>query len=228
MYANHGSYWLIPHLCCVLLLGVFAPNSFGQDESAGKLTVVVLHGAGEFVNIQKCCESRTILVEVRDEEGRRVQNAMVTFTLPSRGPAAVFPQNARSVFVRTDERGQATAAGLRHNGVLGQFLIRIVASSQGRSGRAIVTQNNATLARRDVAFIRQQATEQTTSGFVISRKEAERAKGFKWKKWIIIGGIAGGAAFGYFKYKPFGGSGNKVGISIGDPTIGGPTIGGPR
>ena len=227
MYTNHGSYWFILHLFCVLLFGAFGPVSFAQDDSAGDLTVVVLQGAGEFVNIQKCCESRTIMVEVRDEEGRRVQNAMVTFTLPSRGPGAIFPQNARSVFVRADERGRATAAGLRHNGVLGQFLIRIVASSQGRSGRTMVTQNNATLARRDVTFIRDQATEQTTSGFVISQKEAERAKGFKWKKWIIIGGIAGGAAIGYFKYKPFGGSGNTVGISIGNPTIGGPTIGGP-
>lgn len=227
-FGNHFAFRLLVCLVFALLANGLARPAPAQIDLTPKLTVIVLRGDGEFINIQKCCESRRLLVEVRDEDGRPVSNAQVTVILPSRGPSGIFPGNARSVFVTTDGGGRATATGLRHNGVLGQFVIRVLASSAGRNGRTVITQNNANVARRDVAFIQQQAGSPMSSQFIVSEKELERSKGSKWKKWIIIGGIAGGAAIGYFKYKPFGGSGNKVGISIGNPTIGGPTIGGPR
>ena len=175
-------------LLYVLILAVAVnlsvPLSFAQVDFGGRLTIFAIEGEGEFINIQNCCEIRRLVVEVRDANAQPVPDAQVTFVLPTRGPSGYFPGNASRVFVTTDGRGQAIASGLRHNGVLGQFLIRALASYQGQRGRSIITQNNANFSVQELSAAR----GGQRANFQVDDDQTRRNSGFKWKKWSIIGG----------------------------------------
>ena len=208
---------LVSFIALALVFGGFAPVSFAQVDSRAKLTIIVIEGEGEYVNIQNCCETRRIVVEVRNEYGAPVPDAQVTFILPTRGPSGYFPGNASRVFVTTDGRGQAAASGLRHNGVLGQFLIRVLATYQTQRGSSVITQNNASFTLRELAP-EKAAREQN---FQVSKDFTNKNDGFKWKKWGIVGGIAVGGLIAYLKLTGGDTQASTVTINIGQPTIGG-------
>jgi hypothetical protein len=204
----------------VLALAVhgLAPLSFAQVDFGGRLTIFTIEGDGEFINIQNCCETRRLAVEVRDANAQPVPDAQVTFVLPTRGPSGYFPGNASRVFVTTDQRGQAVASGLRHNGVLGQFLIRILASCQGQRGRAVITQNNANFSVRELA----EARGGQRANFQVDDDQTRRNNAFNWKKWGLLGGIAvGGVIAARILLKKDPAPPPTVTITIGPPTIGG-------
>ena len=209
---------LLHALILALVVNGLAPLSFAQVDFGGRLTIITIEGDGEFINIQNCCETRRLVVEVRDANAQPVPDAQVTFVLPTRGPSGYFPGNASRVFVTTDGRGQGVASGLRHNGVLGQFLIRILASYQGQRGRAVITQNNANFSLRELSGSRggQRAK------FQVDEDRTRRNKAFNWKKWGIIGGIAAGGGIAAYMLL---GKGTPppptVTVTIGQPTIGG-------
>ncbi len=78
---------------------------------------------------------KPLTVEVRDETGRPVEHASVSFHLPDDGPGGVFPGGLRTEVEMTDGRGRATVRTLQWNRIAGQFQIRIVASrEQARAG----------------------------------------------------------------------------------------------
>ena len=68
--------------------------------------------------------------------------AAVVFTLPSEGPGGSFVNGEKTLVVTTDAQGQAAARGLRPNGTVGKFDIRVTASHQGQSASATITQFN--------------------------------------------------------------------------------------
>lgn len=78
---------------------------------------------------------RPLTVEVTDEMGRPVPGAAVSFHLPEEGPSGQFANGLRTEVVTANERGRASARGLRWNSVAGRFQIRIFASKeQARAG----------------------------------------------------------------------------------------------
>jgi hypothetical protein len=93
------------------------------------------------------------------------------FTLPTQGASGTFANGTNTLQVITDEQGRAVARGLHPNNVEGNVQIRVNASSQGRTGSAIINQNNV-------------------------RGAAAAAAGGVSAKLIAILAIAGGAAAG--------------------------------
>jgi hypothetical protein len=114
------------------------------------LVIGVLEGEGSFNDIKRGI-GRAPVVEVKDEAGRPVENAKVTFQLPDMGPSGTFGDGSRSVIVTTDKDGRATARGLRPNSIEGRFAILVTASEGGRTGRAEIMETN-TLAGGDASM----------------------------------------------------------------------------
>ncbi len=83
-----------------------------------------------------------IIVEIRDEDDRRVPGAIVVFSLPATGPSAVFASGAKMATVIADAQGRASVVGLRANDVAGRYQIRVSASFEGKTGRTVIDQNN--------------------------------------------------------------------------------------
>ena len=199
--------------CCVGILALLVNPSVVDGQVSGNLTVKVLEGDGEFVDINQCCLARQITVEVIDPQGKPLPDAQVMFSLPSRGPSGYFPGNIYAVFLTTDAEGKASATGLRHNGVRGQFAVRISASYGEIRGAAFATQNNSDFGS-SVQFGQEFISIRPGDG-------SEESQGSS-KKWLLIGAIAGGAVAALFVSGTIGGSSKKasmVGISVGKPRI---------
>lgn len=112
-----------------------------------------------------------LTVEVKDQTGKPVAGAAVTFHLPEEGLGGAFPNGIRTAVVPTDALGRASLRGLRVNQVPGSFQIRIYASKeQARSGVVSVQHIAA------------------PSGGLI------KARPGRWRKWIVTAAIVGGAA----------------------------------
>jgi len=79
---------------------------------------------------------------VEDDNNQGIPGAVVTFLLPERGAGAMFGDGASSLTLTTDDRGEATARGLRANRVAGAFQIRVSASKAGRTATTSITQTN--------------------------------------------------------------------------------------
>ena len=98
------------------------------------LQIQVTGGEGE-VHAPGSRSARPLTVEVTDEMGRPVPGTAVSFHLPEDGPSGQFANGLRTEVVTADERGRASARGLRCNSVAGRFQIRIFASKeQARAG----------------------------------------------------------------------------------------------
>jgi len=123
-----------------LLTAVLALQA--AQSTPPKLQVMVLEGDRAVNNIRQRT-AREPVVEIRDENGRPVEGATVTFILPESGPSGIFPNGSHIVSTVSDEKGQAAGLGLRPNQVAGDFQIRVTASYQGRTGSASITQTNA-------------------------------------------------------------------------------------
>lgn len=156
-----------------------------------------------------------LTVEVTDEIGQPVEDAMVSFRLPAKGPSGVFPNGLASDVVVTGADGRATVSGVRWNLTPGLVQIRItVAKGEARAG-IIVSQSLA----------ESRASRARASAMAQSFKPRRR--------WLTVtlfvagaaaGATAVGLAFGRRSSSAPAPSAG-VSLSIGTPTI---TIGGPK
>ena len=106
-----------------------------------RLQIVVLEGQGAINNI-KAGTGRDPIVEIRDENGKPVLAATVTFQTPSTGPGALFG-SSHMIIAHTDSSGRAAGRGLHPNGVAGPFDIRVTASYEAYMASEVIRQVNA-------------------------------------------------------------------------------------
>jgi len=191
-------------LAGLLLQGNFAMASPQTEGASPAITIRFVEGQGAINNVNRGTAFEPV-IEVLNEHGLPVKDASVTFTLPAVGPSGAFPDGGKSLMVRTDENGRATARGMRPNRLPGRFEIRVTAAYKGQSTTSVLTQTNAAPA------------------------VAEHGSG---KKWVIILGLVGGAAAaGVIAASGGGGSSpttNTAPPPAGSVTPGTPGFGAPR
>jgi len=146
------------------------PNA-ATAPAAGDLKIVVIEGEGARNNIRSQSATSPV-IEVRDQADKPVPGAEVVFQLPASGPGAVFWGWMRTQTLRTDEKGRAVASGMTPNQEEGRFQIRVLASSDGKKGSAVINQIN------------------------YRGGNAERAGQRQWWKYAVAIGVAGGIAGG--------------------------------
>jgi hypothetical protein len=139
--------------------------------------------------------ARPFTVEVKDEAGKPVRGAAVTFHLPEDGPGGLFPSGIRTTVVTTDSQGRAAIRGMRFNRTPGAFQIRVFASKeQARAGlvsRQYIAEPGSTVARPG-----------------------------RWRKWAVAAAIgAGGAVAGILAARSSNGAAAPPSTSIGQPSI---------
>ena len=156
-----GSTYSPGRLAVVFLLAISltfftTPTAFAaspqQAADAPKLRIEILEGEGAVNNIRQRT-ARDPVVKVVDENDRPVGGAVVTFTMPLRGPGGTFANGARSVTMLTNPQGVATATGVTPNSVAGEFAINVNASYQGQTASTTITQANAAAAASSAATI---------------------------------------------------------------------------
>jgi hypothetical protein len=117
-----------------------AAIAFAQQPS--ELRLEVLEGGGAINNVRNRT-AREPVVQVKDDTGAPVAGAVVTFVLPAFGAGGSFANGEKVLSIRTEEDGRAVASGLKPNGVVGQFAIRVNATHEGRSASTTIVQTNA-------------------------------------------------------------------------------------
>jgi hypothetical protein len=159
-------------------------------------------------------EARPLTVAVTDEMGRPVRAAAVSFHLPEEGPSGLFANGLRTEVVTADDRGRASAPGLRWNRVGGRLQIRVIASKeQARAGIVSFQYITGT----------ENGRERGAPAPTVSRRRA-------W--WIAVAALAGGGAAAGGVWATRGGTGRTPAaaalvtptVSIGAPTV---TVGKP-
>ena len=119
------------------LLGAQQPTAPGPTT----LQIAVLQGEGARNSIL-AGTSTPPLVEVRDQSGKPVAGAEVTFRLPASGPSGVFSEWMRTETVRTNLQGQAKPTGLIPNAPEGRFQILVTAAMGKATAEAAINQTN--------------------------------------------------------------------------------------
>jgi len=184
----------------LMLIGQAAPAPAQEAGAPDELNIVIIGGDNAINNIRQRT-AREAIVQVEDRNHNRVPGAIVVFMLPGNGPGGTFVNGARMLTVTTDAQGRAVASGLHPNTLTGKFEIRVTASYQGKTGHAVIHQENVA----PVAVARFRA------------------------KWIVIGAaVAGGLAGGL--YAAFHSSSSSQGAasqSVSLSPIGG-TVGAPH
>ena len=180
------------------------------SQQANELRLEVLEGGGAINNV-RTRTAREPVVQVKDANGAPVAGAVVTFVLPAIGAGGSFANGEKVLSIRTEEDGRAVASGLKPNGVVGQFAIRVNATYEGRSASTTIVQTNAAPASGSSA---------------------------RSKKLIILGLVAGGIVGGVAAAAGGGGGSSSSGPvpvppaadapSPGSITPGAPGIGPPR
>jgi hypothetical protein len=102
-----------------------------QVQSAA-FHIAIIDGEGALNNVEGRL-AREPIVQVEDQNHKRVAGAYVAFDTPSSGPGAVFPNGATHLVAVTDENGRAVAKGLANNGVPGEFDIQVHVTYQGQT-----------------------------------------------------------------------------------------------
>lgn len=187
----------------VLLIPFLVFQLLGQEVG---LQVVVIEGDGQMVDPHRRVNPEPG-VEVRDQNGKPVQGATVTFYLPVSGPGGTFPNGTNTQTLTTDSLGRATAHGIHLNQTLGRFEIRAVASFHGQTATATITQTSVT------------GISSTSSG------GGGHGIGFGTKGWIILGIAAGVIAGGVYLATRGGKQASQntgIVITPGSPTVGAP------
>ena len=190
-----------------VLLAVLIGSGVGAAADTA-LVVNIIDGEGAFNDIRRG-EVRTPVVEVRDADGHPVAGAKVVFQLPDMGASATFADGSKMLIATSGEDGRASAPGLHPNHVEGSFVISVLASKDGQSGRAEIRQSN-TLAGGDPTL----------------RPNNHN----KLKLLIAVAGAAGGIAVAAALHGGGGGSNSSTSgtgtvattLSVGAITIGGP------
>jgi hypothetical protein len=134
------------------------------------LRILVLQGQGEVHDIRNRITS-TAVIEVRDENGRPVEGADVTFELPAVGPGGLFAQQQTTFSTRTNSQGQA-AATFQPNLLTGRFNIKVSTMLGNRSGHETIRQSNSTRAAK--------ATTEQGGGGIFK---------FAWWKVAVVAGV---------------------------------------
>ena len=180
-----------------LAAGLFVVN-LTLCGQAGPLHIQVIEGEGAIHNI-RAARAKEPVIRVEDASNRGVAGVAVTFLLPANGAGAFFGDGGRSLTLTTDDRGEATARGLRPNRLAGPFQIRVSASFGGQTAAASITQTNV-----------------EPASHTSSRKIAVIA--------ILAGAAAGGAAVAFHGggAKPASTAPPATVVVPGTPSFGGP------
>lgn len=109
---------------------------------AAGIHVTVKEGDGALNNI-KASRAWEPVVIVSDNDGRPMAGVQVMFLVPDVGASATFPASGNVLVVTTKQDGLAIARGMKPNNVSGPFEIRVSASYQGQTARAVLRQTNA-------------------------------------------------------------------------------------
>mgnify|MGYP003343812366 CR=1 FL=1 len=128
-------------LCFLLLINLSGVPAFAQTAAPMALNVIIVEGEGAINNIKQRV-NREQIVQVEDENHRPIAGAAVVFFLPNQGPGGTYPNGTNSLTVTTDSNGRATSRGIRFNNVPGTMQIRVLASYQGLTANAVITQSN--------------------------------------------------------------------------------------
>lgn len=131
----NGARWLRTALAACLAAGMAA----AADQRP--LQINVLEGEGAFNDIKKGV-GRATVVEVKDENGRAVENAKVVFQLPDTGPGGSFLDGSKTFVATSDKQGRASAPVIKPNKVEGPFAIAVTASKDGSLGHVQVRESN--------------------------------------------------------------------------------------
>lgn len=185
----------------ILWLTLCVCHTFASD-GLRSLSIAVVSGEGAF-NDLRGRRAVTPVVDVRDQNGRAVPGAEVTFTLPFSGAGGVFPRGERILHVRTDAQGRAAADGMVPNGMEGRFAIVVEASKDDVSTRTLIHQSNT---------------------------RAVGEGGSSSKRWLVLASLVGAGITGTVVALSSSG-GSTPEVAPARPTlvsVGGVTVGGPR
>lgn len=131
-------------VCLIAALSCQAQQVSGPTSALqppGGLKIVVVQGEGAQNNIRSK-SAAPLIVEVRDDGDKPVEQAEVTFMLPSYGPSGVFDGWMRNQLAHTNAQGRAQSLGYAPNGEEGRFNIRVSATSGTRTTSAVIAQSN--------------------------------------------------------------------------------------
>ncbi len=191
-----------------VLIALPFPGLMPAQEAPHQLNLVIVEGEGAINNIRQRT-AREPIVQVEDENHKPVAGAVVVFALPSQGAGGTFTGGAQTLTVITDNQGRAVAAGLRPNGVEGQFQIHVTASHRGSTANTTIGMTNAAAAGAGAA--------------------AGASAGISTKLIVIIAAVAAAAAGGAIIATRSGGGGasaapapTPITISPGTGTVGPP------
>jgi len=173
-------------------------------QPPGGLKIVVVQGEGA----QNSIHARTtapLVVEVRDDSDKPVEQAEVTFMLPSYGPGGVFNGWMRNQLARTNAEGRAQSQGFTPNEQEGRFNIRVTATSGSKTSNATIAQSN------------------------IVNGGDSKLRSDRKKLWTVVAVVGGAALIGGIVAATRGGSSSgsaavavPIGITPGPITVGGP------
>jgi hypothetical protein len=136
----------VASISIILCFSLIRVSTYAQEPPSGPELKITIIDGDEAINNIRQRTAREPIVQVEDENNRPVAGAAVVFLLPNDGAGGTFTGGAKSLSVMTDANGRAVARGLRPNNVAGRYQIRVTASSQGRTGRAVVQQTNVNAA----------------------------------------------------------------------------------
>jgi len=175
------------------------------------LQIFIVEGDGAINNIRQRV-NREPIVQVEDENHRPIAGAAVVFFLPMNGPGGTFANGATTLTTTTNAQGQAAARGIQFNNQAGTMQIRVTASYMGLTASTAINQTNAIGAAGGGA---------SSAGGMSATT-----------KWLIILGIAGGAAAGAGFALRGGGSNSTPGTPTNPTPVtlnpGGVSVGGPQ
>lgn len=185
----------------VLISILFGSPILAQQDPA-ILQIKVVEGESAVYPIGSRA-TRGITIQVTDESGRPVDNAIVSFRLPEDGASGSFANGTKTDIATTRPDGRASAWGMQWNRTAGMLEVRITAA-KGATRAGIV------------------CSQYLTDAPESSAQKIRGASGSH--KWLWIAVIAGGAAAGVVAAAAIGkGSTTSTaappGLTIGSPTI---------
>lgn len=136
------SLWIASWQPGLLLLGQTVP-----EAPRPRMNIAVVQGEGTINNVRER-KTTNVVVIVRDGNRRPLPQASVTFSLPTEGASAKFPNGAATLTVESDKDGYATASGIVPNTVPGPYRIAIEAKHGEETVTATMTQFNMAVESR--------------------------------------------------------------------------------
>jgi hypothetical protein len=196
--------------CAVLLLlPLCLAGQTSTPIAPAVLTIRVVQDSGP-VHAMGSRGASVLTVEVIDDAGKPVENAAVSFRLPTSGPGGVFSNGLTTEVAITGRDGRAALSGVRFNKTAGPFDIRVTAvKGQTRAGTAIPWQLS------------------TPEGAKTATQAAYHAPRKRLKIILLVAGAAAGSVVAGLAYSKKSGAAasSSDSLSLGMPTV---TIGAPQ